>query len=92
MYLGCYVPSDQLAFAPVKELRWTVRVQGSVAYDVSGRPTFVPGPLSGVHADLATDPTDTPTMSASTNARSRVTTSWMSNRCAASSLQMETRN
>ena len=63
MYLGCYVPPDQLAFAPVKELRWTARVQGSVAYDLSGRPTFVPGPLTGVHADLATDPTDTPTMS-----------------------------
>ena len=63
MYLGCYVPPDQLAFVPVKELRWTVRVQGSVAYDLSGRPTFVPGPLSGVHADLATGPTDTPTMS-----------------------------
>jgi hypothetical protein len=62
MYLGCYVAPDQLAFAPVKELRWTARVQGSVAYDGSGRPTFVPGPLSGVHADLATDPTDTPTV------------------------------
>ena len=63
MYLGCYVPPDQLAFAPVKELRWTARVQGSVEYDASDRPTFVPGPLTGVHADLATDPTDTPTMS-----------------------------
>ena len=63
MYLGCYVPPDQLAFAPVKELRWTARVQGSVAYDLSGQPTFVPGPLTGVHADLATDPTDMPTMS-----------------------------
>ena len=62
-YLGCYVPPDQVAFAPVKELRWTARIQGSVAYDLSGRPTFVPGPLTGVHADLATDPTDTPTMS-----------------------------
>ena len=63
MYLGCYVPPDQLAFAPVKELRWIARVQGSVAYDLGGRPTFVPGPLTGVHADLATDPTDTPTVS-----------------------------
>ena len=68
MYLGCYVPPHQLTFAPVtfdpvKELRWTVRVQGSVAYDLSGRPTFVPGPFTGVHADLATDPTDMPTMS-----------------------------
>jgi hypothetical protein len=63
MYLGCYVPPAQLAFAPVKELRWTARVQGTVAYDLSGGPTFVPGPLTGVHADLATDPTDTPTMS-----------------------------
>jgi hypothetical protein len=63
MYLGCYIPPDRLAFDPVKELRWTVRVQGSVAYDPSDRPTFVPGPLAGVHANLATDPTDTPTMS-----------------------------
>jgi hypothetical protein len=63
MYLGCYVPPGQLTFAPVKQLRWTARVQGLVTYDLSGRPTFVPGPLSGVHADLATDPTDTPTMS-----------------------------
>jgi hypothetical protein len=63
MYLGCYVPPGQPTFAPVKELRWTVRVQGVVTYDLSGQPTFVPGALSGVHADLATDPTDTPTMS-----------------------------
>ena len=46
----------------MKELRWTARVQGR-CYDPSGRPTFVPGPLTGVHADVATDPTDTPTMS-----------------------------
>jgi hypothetical protein len=62
-YFGCYVSPDQRAFAPVKELRWSARVQGSVTYDLSGRPTFVPGPLSGVRADLATDPIDTPTMS-----------------------------
>ena len=35
MYLGCYVLPDQLAFAPVKELRWAVRVQGTVVYDAS---------------------------------------------------------
>ena len=46
----------------MKDLRWTARIQGSVAYD-SGRPTFVPGPFTAVHADLATGPTDTPTMS-----------------------------
>ena len=63
MYFGCHVPPDQLAFVPVKELRWTARVQGSVAHSLSGQATFVPGPLSGVHANLATDPTDTPTMS-----------------------------
>jgi hypothetical protein len=62
MYLGCYLPPDQSAFGPVKELRWTARVQGTVAYDASGQPTFVPGPRAGVHADFATDPTDTPTM------------------------------
>jgi len=63
LYLGCYVAADQLAFAPLKEVRWTVRVQGLVAYDAGGRPTFVPGSLTGVHADLATAPTGTPTMS-----------------------------
>jgi len=63
LYLGCYVAADQLAFAPLKEVRWTVRVQGLVAYDAGGRPTFVPGSLTGAHADLATAPTGTPTMS-----------------------------
>ena len=47
LYLGCYVAADQLAFAPLKEVRWTVRVQGLVAYDAGGRPTFVPGSLTG---------------------------------------------
>ncbi len=63
MYLGCYVLPDQLAFAPVKELRWAVRVQGTVVYDASDNPTFVPGPHASVHADAATDPTDSPILS-----------------------------